>query len=374
MSFIFRDWNAFILECLEILKSNQFSTDNSKRQEWINTSAEWKERVEDGVIEYMLGKAKSKQKKQYIKLLEIMLVNVLDKIYFDYEPDSCNNFILKSFSGHLQDFLIFLQSNFNDYFDYRQKMPAVISIESSKELLRLTESISQAALASSMDSSYIVQFIVKSFKELCCDHVVLTFSEMHYHLELANELLEAGILSEERLKRTLFNFNYNHKDLCELLGKQFMQAVRKQKTKSSRMLMLLLEQKKINQYPIKCDYYLHSYLPSLREQLNEWINDELNFMKADEFSPEDTNNNTFVHVPFRGTEIYLLHKAFIDSGGAAGETYKSLFEKTASHLINSNQKGFSIESLQKKADKVDYEAKDNAKRFLQKMIRNIDSY
>lgn len=374
MSFIYREWNAFILECLEILKGNQFSTDHSKRQEWIKKSVEWKERVENGVIEYMLGKAKSKQKKQYIKLLEIMLVNVLDKIYFDCEPDSCNNFILKSFSGHLQDFLLFLQSNFNDYFDWRQKMPAVISIESSKELLRLAESINQAALASSMESSYLVQFIVKTFKELCCEHVVLTFSEMHYHLELANELLEAGILSEEKLKRTLFNFNYNHKDLCELLGKQFMQAVRKQKTKPSRMLMLLLEQKKINQYPIKCDYYLHSYLPSLREQLNEWINDELNFMKADEFTPEDTNNNTFVHVPFRGTEIYLLHKAFIDSGGAAGETYKSLFEKTASHLINSNQKGFSIESLQKKADKVDYEAKDNAKRFLQKMIRNIDSY
>ena len=81
-----------------------------------------------------------------------------------------------------------------------------------------------------------------------------------------------------------------------------------------------------------------------------------------------------VHVPFKGAEIYLLHKSFIDSGGAPGETYKSLFEKTGSHLANKNQKGFSTESLQKCSDKVDYEAKENVKRFLQKMIRNIDSY
>lgn len=84
--------------------------------------------------------------------------------------------------------------------------------------------------------------------------------------------------------------------------------------------------------------------------------------------------DSFLHIPFRGTELYLLHKAFIDSGGAPAETYKSLLEKTASHLANKNQKGFSVDSLQKNSDKVDYESKENAKRFLQKMIRNIDSY
>lgn len=81
-----------------------------------------------------------------------------------------------------------------------------------------------------------------------------------------------------------------------------------------------------------------------------------------------------VQMPFKGTELYLLHKAFIDSGGAPAETYKSLLEKTAPQLGNKNQKGFSVESLQKNSDKVDYEAKENVKRFLQKMIRNIDSY
>lgn len=83
---------------------------------------------------------------------------------------------------------------------------------------------------------------------------------------------------------------------------------------------------------------------------------------------------SLVHIPFKGTELYLLHKAFIDSGGAPAETYKSLLEKTAPQIGNKNQKGFSVESLQKNSDKVDYESKENVKRFLQKMIRNIDSY
>jgi len=82
----------------------------------------------------------------------------------------------------------------------------------------------------------------------------------------------------------------------------------------------------------------------------------------------------FVHVPFRGAEIYLLHKAFIDSGGASHENYKSLLKKTVCRISNKTQKGFSAQSFIKYSDKVDPETKDNVKRFLQKMIRNIDSY
>jgi hypothetical protein len=43
-------------------------------------------------------------------------------------------------------------------------------------------------------------------------------------------------------------------------------------------------------------------------------------------------------------------------------------------LCNKNQKGFSAESLKNASDKLDPEAKENVKRFLQRMIRNIDSY
>ena len=81
-----------------------------------------------------------------------------------------------------------------------------------------------------------------------------------------------------------------------------------------------------------------------------------------------------VHVAFRGCEIYLLHKAFIDAGGAPHEKYKTLLEKTVPYISNKTQRGFSAQSCYKYSDKVDPEARDNVKRFLQRMIRNIDSY
>ena len=88
----------------------------------------------------------------------------------------------------------------------------------------------------------------------------------------------------------------------------------------------------------------------------------------------ERSSQDFVFLPFKGSEIYLLQKAFVDAGGCPNENYKTLLEKTVPFIANRNQKGFSAQSFCKYSDKVDPEAKDNVKRFLQRMIRNIDSY
>lgn len=88
----------------------------------------------------------------------------------------------------------------------------------------------------------------------------------------------------------------------------------------------------------------------------------------------ERHSQEFLFLPFKGSEIYLLEKAFIDSGGCPNENYKTLLEKTVPFIANKNQKGFSAQSFCKYSDKVDPETKDNVKRFLQRMIRNIDSY
>lgn len=85
-------------------------------------------------------------------------------------------------------------------------------------------------------------------------------------------------------------------------------------------------------------------------------------------------SNEFVYVPFKGSEIYLLHKAFLDAGGAPHDNFKSLLEKTLPGISNKTQRGFSTESVYKCSDKVCPEVKENVKRFLTRMIRNIESY
>ena len=176
----------------------------------------------------------------------------------------------------------------------------------------------------------------------------------------------------------MFYFNYNDHDYITYLKEKLSSLIESLDTTKGKIAALRFEQKKYNQLPKRLIGNLNSNTSSLIDQMNQWIEEEIKFLESDPFQNGTIKSieteKIYVHVPFKGSEIYLVHKAFIDSGGAPGETYKSLFEKTASHLTNKNQRGFSTESLQKNSDKVDYEAKENVKRFLQKMIRNIDSY
>lgn len=81
----------------------------------------------------------------------------------------------------------------------------------------------------------------------------------------------------------------------------------------------------------------------------------------------------FVHVPFRGAEIYFLHKAFIDSGGAPTENYKSLLEKTVGVIANKTQIGLVRQVFASTVARW-IRSKAKCKTVLQKMIRNIESY
>jgi len=109
-------------------------------------------------------------------------------------------------------------------------------------------------------------------------------------------------------------------------------------------------------------------LRGIQAELQEF-NASMSALKANGYIQQQ-----FLFLPFKGSEIYLLHKAFIDAGGAPNENYKSLLEKVVPFLSNKTQKGFSAQSFIKYSDKVDPESKDTVKRFLQRMIRNIDSY
>ena len=206
-----------------------------------------------------------------------------------------------------------------------------------------------------------------------------TYNELLFQGELIHQLLATKtVASENSINEVLFYFNYNDNEYIAYLKEKLNDLAEPLNTPKEKIAALRFEQKNFNQLPSRLVGNLNSDMPSLREQINHWIEEEIKFLEANHLqneTPESVEKEkVYVHVPFKGAEIYLLHKAFIDSGGAPGETYKSFFEKTAAHLANKSQKGFSTESLQKNSDKINYESKENVKRFLQKMIRNIDSY
>jgi hypothetical protein len=59
-------------------------------------------------------------------------------------------------------------------------------------------------------------------------------------------------------------------------------------------------------------------------KLLQGIHDELQLLSALINNKGGMPANSYIHLPFKGSEIYWLNKAFIDAGGSPNENYKSL--------------------------------------------------
>jgi len=367
-------------EELQQLRGEQFI------KELLERTLEENEQAKYRIIEDVLERTKIKDKRQYIKVTQVMIIHFLDKLYSYRQQRSLKPEVKKLYetvTGHLENTLGFIQNIFSNYFDFNAKASFHYRKKSLAEMKTQINKMRMIIESSSKSCCELSNLLLENFTSFCSDvKMKITYRELDYQNMLLGALLKQDILSsEEQIIEVLFYYNYNEDRYLEFLFRKLSHISRVAETISERVAAIRLQQKIMNQLPVMPVHSFNPVMPSLKVQLNQWIEEEVRFLERDELmlnsngnSPENKGNHVFVHVPFRGTEIYLLHKAFIDSGGAAGETYKSLFEKTASHLTNNNQRGFSTESLQKNSDKINYEVKDNVRRFLQKMIRNIDSY
>lgn len=383
MHLILQYWNTLIHTTLLPARECPSVLTDESIEIFIKQSEEEQDKVRTSFLEGMLKRSKLKDKQQWVRITQAMLtrlINQLDSYTQSKEVDHKIFHLYEILIGHLENTLNFIKDFFGNYFDYDERVPFTYFIISLKELKNQVKLLYEIIQPHKPYIHALAEILVNNFNKFCLENKnSATYNQLAYQKDLMDHLMANKTLaSENSISEVLFYFNYNDHDYIAYLKEKLSCLTESLNTTKEKIAALRFEQKKYNQLPKRLIGNLNSNTSSLIDQMNQWIEEEIKFLESDPIRNGTIKSieteKIYVQVPFKGSEIYLVHKAFIDSGGAPGETYKSLFEKTASHLTNKNQKGFSTESLQKNSDKVDYEAKENVKRFLQKMIRNIDSY
>jgi len=376
MRLILQYWNTLINTTLNPEQECISSLTDASIQMFKLRSNEEQEGVRNLFLEGMIQRTKLKDKQQWVQINQAMLIRLMDKL-FSYaqtkQQDSRFLDLYETISSHLENILNFIKDFFGNYFDHNEKLPLSYLIISLEQLSIQIKQLQETVQPCKPYIHALEDILVNNFNIFLQEKKNgATYNEMFYQRDLTHQLLNNKTIgSENSINEVLFDYIAYLKEKLDDLTESL-------ETTREKIAALRFEQKKFNQLPVRLIGNLNPDTSSLIEQINHWIEEEIKFLDANHLqneTPESVERGRiYIHVPFKGAEIYLLHKAFIDSGGAPGETYKSLFEKTATHLTNKSQKGFSSESLQKNSDKINYESKENVKRFLQKMIRNIDSY
>jgi hypothetical protein len=381
-SSIFSKWVGLVMEKLSP-ENTTFLQGPNKCNQILQEIDEEHTKLQTLFLEGFISHSKIREKQQFVQLHQVLIIRLLNKLY-DYQHNTSllqkHAIFYQEVSRLMHNILDFIAEFFTGYIDYNESLPTVdvdqykaeIKEQSKKIALEIVKHQSIEESLAAIITHYLAHFTDPSL-------VAITYSQLFYFKDFVKEITnEKVLLSNDAIRHVLYFLNFNDDDFVAYEFERLNLLITDFTSVNEKINQLRLELKNINQLPVKLNCVCSNCTASLKEQINNWIKEEINFLNVEK--EEEFKNAPFVKefqnvlVPFRAPEIYLLHKSFVDAGGAPVETYKSLLEKTSKRLSNKTQKGFSSESLKKASDKVDPESKETVKRFLQKMIRNVDSY
>lgn len=261
-----------------------------------------------------------RDKQLYVQVNQAMLIRLLNKLYnYKQEMDLSESviFLYNSISQHLESTLNFIEDFFGNYFDRNEKVPHGYRMISVKEICRQLELLQDALKGNQAIECNLKNILVNNFNKFCLNQkAVLTYNEVVYQKDLMNELLtDDALASEMSIREVLFYFNFNDDDYVAYLYEKLKSISELLNTKKERIAALRFEQKTINQLRTRLNYQFSASMPSLKEQVNQWIEEEIKFLENDSV-PETPSKNQIepedkIHTSLSVAKLALLLRLMV---------------------------------------------------------------
>ncbi len=403
MEYELEKWDRFISMTLQPSNLGNFIVNEESLRLLADQSETKRDAVRQQMIQVVFSLTKEKAIALFVHQHQAVLIRLIDQVY-QYERQEDLEIPVKNMyheiGAHLEFVLHFIENYFDKYFNFDERLPVSYLENAATYIANRFQLCKDALRRAGLKDEKLIAVISESFEDLCGERKHFTYRDLRYRDTLITDLATlCHSQKKESIHRAvlelLIHSNFNSNRFFHYVMSVIHEEIKQIPVIEEKIEKLAVHVKEIAQIPPRPAFELQPRSPSAKLIISEAIEKELHFLRSFNAGPTIYTNRNNIHpsppvvtepcntyeavrqqvfLPFKGAEIYLLHKAFIDAGGAPGEIYKTLLEKTAVHLANKTVKGFSAESICKYSDKVTPEVKDDVKRFLQKMIRNIDSY
>jgi hypothetical protein len=214
---ILQNWSGLIQVALNPTGDIVSSPSEDSVQNIIQQSRQEKEQVVTLFLAGMLKRKKVKDKQQWVRITEAMLIELMDRIY-TYEDTvkehKSISYLCKAINNQLEDALNVIKNFFENYFNYDEKASCIYIENSLNKLARKAELLQEAVQPYSPYIHSLADIFTRNIQKFCVEKKAdTTYREIFYQQELAEKLLLNEVLSSENLiNEVLFYFNYNDHD------------------------------------------------------------------------------------------------------------------------------------------------------------------
>lgn len=277
-------WNTIINGRLNPLNANDDLSDAETVEMVINESEEDQQTIRSMLIEDLIEKPNVMDREQYVKVNQTLLIRILDQLfaYSQIRPLNENiSLLYKTISQHLQNTLDFVEDFFNNYFDHNEKVPEPYITIAKENIKKQVKQLKHTVSKQESADPFLTNLILDSIQHLLgAESIVITYSQLSYHKMLLNELLSQKVMqSTQCIKEALYYLNYNEDNFIAYENEWLKELTKELPSIQEKVAALRFEQKKINQLSLKPNCCYNPNMPSLKDQINGWIDEEVKFLE-----------------------------------------------------------------------------------------------
>ncbi|MEO6731301.1 MAG: hypothetical protein ABIN01_08785 [Ferruginibacter sp.] len=357
-------WNTLISGKLSPLNTNEDLLAAEAVQLVINESEEDQQTIRSMLIEDLIEKPNVMDKEQYVKVNQTLLIRILDKLFEYSHTRPLNENILllyTTISQHLQCTLDFVEDFFSNYFDRNEKVPEPYISIAKENIKKQVKYLKHNVSKQEGNDTFLTSLVLDSIQHLLLDEsIVITYSRLSYHKMLLNELLSQKVMqTAQGIMKALYYLNYNEDNFITYEYECLKELTTELSTNQEKIAALRFEQKKINQLPLKQNCCYNPNMPSLKEQINGWIDEEVKFLENVQFPEKVANklneNEDKIHTSLSVAKLAVLLRLLVIDKIIINRTVAPMLRVAAKIFTTLQKDDISFGSLETK-----YHAPDKA--------------
>jgi hypothetical protein len=325
------------------------------------------------ILDEMLSRTAARDKEQFIRMVQLMVTRLLDGLsgVTEKNPSLPETEPVLIFIQVLLKLIHFIQEFFGSYFDKNEKIPAILLNSYKNEIGRLGEKFSDIINHLPHINSWLGSLLINHFTEAAwMNRKQNNYRHFYFEKELLTQLLHENNPTDKSLREQLYYFNFNCSSFVIYEFDRLAELVTRLPAKSEKINMLRAELKKINQLPIRMNCCYDEDMPSLKEQVSNWIEEEIKYCEAGHFlqplnsNSQDTENK--IHTTLSVAKLGLLVRLLVVDKIIINRSVAPMLRTVAKTFTTLQREEISFGSLETK-----YHAPDKATILVMKeMLQN----
>jgi|GEM_PF-1544527 len=379
----------FVAKTLHPARLKQTDSVVSQIPQWRELIASETDRIRKQFIHTVFN-SKERQRELYIQHHQVQLIRMADQLFqylaiknpkriYQTGRDNLVATIYKETFCCTEELLNYIEQYFTSYFDKEADVPRVYLLLNQRNLRSSIKTLRVKLAELNANADFIDVLIAPMFA--FCQKKRASYRELIYIKDILRTLTVCEAISE--LKDLLVSVNFNSCTLVSQRIGEMVNTLNSLPETKDRTAQLSKWQKEINQIPGKPNIALKPNCVSLRDQLSQWITEEIQYLETRQrllsVAPtlkvsSSINDEEKLNFSVSVNVLAILVRAAHESKLILNKHGTTVFNTVSKFSSTLQTKNPGAKSMDKKSHDPERSHKAKAINALQDMIRLIQDY